>query len=1294
MTGSGPFIYRQQNFRKQVADDQRNNYSFQISDAAGSRVLGMTNGNDAGIFNCVLTAVGIVLSRYSGQANIVLDTALLGDAAEEVSDKVLPLSFAADPGSTIRVYLNEVQETIGNSYMNEDSLAHQADSGIQQTNVFIHYSAIQAAAPDLQEYDLVFNLERSESAITISIDYKASYFDARFIARMQQHLEAVFSGYADLDELTGDIDILSAEERATIFRFNGSHVAYPKDKTVIELFEEQVKRTPSALAVVADDGSLTYEELDNSSNKLAKYLREQSDVKPGDIVGIMSKRSSRLITGIVGALKAGAAYLPIDPNYPKERQKHMLTEAEVKVLLVDSEYMFGVDFFEGELFMLDMQLEMLEEGYASATGTTGQDVAYVIYTSGSTGTPKGVMVKHASLINLCNWHCREFEVTMDSRATMYANIAFDASVWELWPYLLAGATLYPVNEELKLDLTGLVDFFNDNQITHCFLPTPICSELIGRKLPVSSDLLILTGGDELRNAEASALNIVNNYGPTESTVVATSIKLRDNAHAPLLPIGKPIDNIQVFILDNEQRIVPVGVEGELFIAGEGLAKGYLRRQDLTDEKFVQSPVPGVEGVVYGTGDIACWLEDGNILFKGRKDSQVKIRGYRIELGDIAAQLRKHNAIDDVLVLLKEEDKNKYLCAYYTAKQEIKADEFRKFLHRSLPDYMVPSYFFFLQQFPLTTNAKIDTKALLQLSTPRETAIITGSPKDILEERMSRVWQDALSVKAVGVKDNFFALGGDSIKALRLVYDVNEAFGSGLKLMDIFKFDTPEKLLARIKETQGSVDHIVLAQEVDKLLETEKSAYLQQHAISGLIEDIYPVADIQLGMLYHGLYGEKGRAVYHDQILHQVKYPNFDPVRLGKAVQLMSVQHEILRTGFDISDMDAPVQIVYKSIEADYVHEDLSRQSRQEQEAIIKQRLADDRAQPFDIQKPGLWRVRTYSLGNNVVVVLLVCHHAIIDGWSDATFSTELNNLYVRLKDDPAFAPAKLSCSYKDYVRDEILAKRNPAVKKFWKNEFAGYQKTKFIFELDDAHSKNKVYNKDLGNDLKEKLAKFSVEHNLSPRTVCFSVFLQMIRSLSLSEELITGLHSHNRPVHKESEKMLGCFLNTLPVKYRFSEDMTWMDHLAAANNKVLEVSGNSNLSLFEIAKLNPQQGKSNENPFFDTLFAYLDFHVYQELDADNNEFASTFGRNELDVHGQGINNTHFNVLVNATLDEFNLLVFYKSTQIDAELVAHIAETFREGLLNLIERPTSIIEFTNQQEETLPVSNETNISFNF
>ena len=568
-------------------------------------------------------------------------------------------------------------------------------------------------------------------------------------------------------------------------------------------------------------------------------------------------------------------------------------------------------------------------------------------------------------------------------------------------------------------------------------------------------------------------------------------------------------------------------------------------------------------------------------------------------------------------------------------------------------------------------------------------IATGENKQVIAYR--QLAANELSANGCWEKDNFFALGGDSIKALRLVYDVNEAFSANLKLMDIFKFDTPEKLLARIKETQGSVDHVVLAKEVDKLLESVRSSYLKQIPDASIIEDVYPVADIQLGMLYHGLYGEKGRAVYHDQILHQVKYPNFDAVRFGKAVNLMAQQHEILRTAFDLTDMEAPVQMVYATIEADYVHEDLSRQNKDQQETTIRQRLAEDRAQPFDIEKPGLWRVRTYSLGNDVVVVLLVCHHAIIDGWSDATFSTELNNIYVRLKDEQSFAPAKLTCYYKDYVRNELVAKRDPAIKKFWKDEFAGYQKTKFIFELDDANSKNKVYNKDLGIDLKEKLNKFSVEQNISPRTVCFGVFLQMIRSLSLNEELIVGLHSHNRPVHKDSEKMLGCFLNSIPVKYSFNERMTWMDHLAATNNKVLEVSENGNLSLFEIAKLNPLPGKSNENPFFDTLFAYLDFHVYQELDADNNEFTSTFGRNELDVHGQGINNTHFNVLVNATLDEFNLLIFYKSTQIDAELVAYIAESFREGLMNMIERPASAIAFN---AEPLSVSQETNISFNF
>lgn len=1281
---SEPFIYRQLNFRKPVAATGQKSHLFHISQSASQRILAMTSENDAAIFNCIFSAVALVLSRYSGQNKLILHTALLGEA----HNRALPIPVTVPSGSTTRDYLNQVQETIGNCYLAQDEATTDF-----QSNVLVHYSAIHEATPDLEQYDLVFQLEREEASLIININYAGSCFDAGFIHRMQQHLESVFSSYHNLDAPVKQVDILTEHERAAILNFNGAPVAYPKEKTVVELFEAQAAKTPGALAVVSAEASLTYQQLDQQANKLAHYLQSQSGIQPGDIVGIMAARSARLITGIVGILKAGAAYLPIDPNYPRERQKHMLEEANVKVLLVDSEFMFGVDFFDGELFMLDMQLEVLEEGVPQSAGITGQDLAYVIYTSGSTGIPKGVMVKHASLINLCNWHRREFEVTQDSRATMYANIAFDASVWELWPYLLAGATMYPVSESLKLDLEGLVEFLNSNQVTHCFLPTPICAELNSRNLALKDNLYILTGGDELRNSAGSSLNIVNNYGPTESTVVATSIKLRNNPHAPLLPIGKPIDNIQVYILDNEQRMVPVGVEGELFIAGEGLAKGYLHREALTKEKFIASPFKEGE-VMYGTGDIACWLEDGNILFRGRKDSQVKIRGYRIELGEIAAQLRKHESIDDVLVLLKEEGQHKYLCAYYTGKAEIAKHELSKFLRQALPDYMVPSHFFYMEQFPLTTNAKIDTKALLQLEIPRETVVVE-SPRDILEEKMTNVWQDALGVPPIGVTDNFFALGGDSIKALRLVYDVNEAFGANLKLMDIFKYETPEKLINRIKEVQGAVEYPVLEQEVNKLLEATRTAYLQKFATPELVEDAYPVADIQLGMLYHGLYGEKGRAVYHDQILHQVKYPNFDPVRFGKAVSLMAAQHEILRTAFDLTDIEAPVQIVYRQVQADYAHEDLSAMGRQEQEQAIRQRLADDRAQPFDIQQPGLWRVRSFSLGNDVVVVLLVCHHAIIDGWSDATFSTELNNIYVKLEDEPSFAPAKLSCSYKDYVRDELLAKRKPVVQRFWKDEFAGYRKTKFIFELDDANSKNKVYNKDLGADLKDKLSRFAIEQNISPRVVCFSVFLHVIRSLSLGDELIVGLHSHNRPVHKESEKLLGCFLNTLPVKYSFGDGMKWMDHLAAVNNKVMEVTEHGNLSLFEIAKLNPLQEKSSENPFFDAMFAYLDFHVYKELDAGSKDFSSTFGRNELDVHGQGINNTHLNFLVNSTLDEFNLLVFYKSTQIDAELVAYIADLFRQGLINMIDHPASTISFNAYQAEA-PVAEaaETNISFNF
>ncbi|PEU18351.1 non-ribosomal peptide synthetase, partial [Bacillus wiedmannii] len=432
--------------------------------------------------------------------------------------------------------------------------------------------------------------------------------------------------------------------------FNDTKFSYPKEKTIHQLFEEQVERTPENVAVVFEDKKLTYRELNEKSNQLAKLLKE-NDVGSEKIVGIMVERSVEMIVGIMAILKAGGAYLPIDPTYPTDRVKYILQDSQTKVLLTQDKLMKKVNFVETEdITSIDIHSEKLSsyETDNLPIDNRSENLAYVIYTSGSTGKPKGVMIEHHSLINLCTWHNSYNEISETDKSASYASMSFDAFVWEVFPYLIIGSAIHIISEDLKLDIPKLNNYFNEKGISISFLPTQVCEQFL--KLENTSLRTVLTGGEKLNYFEDKNYRIVNNYGPTENTVVTTSF-IVDNSYQNI-PIGKPICNTKVFILNETNDLCPLGIAGELCVSGEGLARGYLNRPELTADRFVENPfIPGER--MYRTGDLARMLPDGNIEFLGRIDHQVKIRGYRIELGEIETRLLKHEEVKEVVVVARE-----------------------------------------------------------------------------------------------------------------------------------------------------------------------------------------------------------------------------------------------------------------------------------------------------------------------------------------------------------------------------------------------------------------------------------------------------------------------------------------------------------------------------------------------------------------------------------------------------------------------------------------------------------------
>jgi amino acid adenylation domain-containing protein len=582
----------------------------------------------------------------------------------------------------------------------------------------------------------------------------------------------------------------------------------PRIKSVSELVAARAAATPDAIALMDRGELITYEELDQRANQLANYLNGLG-VGPETIVGLCLERSPESVMCALGVLKAGGAYLPLDPAYPAERLLFMLNDAQPRALITRAE-MAG-KLSEGPWKVLSVDRDREIENYSTdspANQVTPDQLAYVIYTSGSTGRPKGVEITHESLLNLVSWHQREFNVTRHDRASHLASVGFDAAVWEVWPYLTAGASLHLPDRVTRISPELLRDWLVKSEITISFLPTALAERVMTLEWPVNTAMrFLLTGADTLHRHPTGSLPfaLVNNYGPTECTVVATSGRVQPGAGANGLPtIGRPIANTTAYILDEDLQQVPLGASGELYVGGVGVARGYLNRPELTAEKFISDPFSSEPGArLYRTGDLARYLDDGEIAYLGRVDEQIKILGNRIDPNEIEAALDRHPAIESSAVVARgAAGEEKRLAAYLVMSNETTpaAADLRSFLQSELPAYMVPSVFVKLPLIPLTTNGKVDRAALPEPNaenTLRDEAFIR--PSSPIEQRLATTLCSLLNLNEVSVNDNFFLLGGHSLLGTQLIVKIRSTFGVDLALRTLFDAPTLAELSAEIEQ---------------------------------------------------------------------------------------------------------------------------------------------------------------------------------------------------------------------------------------------------------------------------------------------------------------------------------------------------------------------------------------------------------------------------------------------------------------------------------------------------------------
>jgi surfactin family lipopeptide synthetase A len=806
-------------------------YRFALSRHMTNALKALSRQEGVTLYMILVAAFQTLLHRYTGQSDFLIGTNTAGRKRPEthglmgffLNTLVLRANLSGNP--TFRELLARVRETVISATAHEDVPFEyvvkelQPERYLGQNPLFQVMLVLEPTLPSLPsgwtvtqmdvetgttKFDLTLELDDRPEGLIGRFEYSTDLFATSTIGRMLGHLQTLFEGIvADPEKRLAELPILTeAEQRHLLVEWNGTQTTYPKDQCIHQLFEAQVERTPNAVAVVYENTHLTYRELNRKANQLAHHLRKLG-VGPEVLVGICVERSLEMVVGVLGILKAGGAYVPLDPSYPDERLAFMLEDAQVRVLVTQQPLIRHLLNHGTKVICLDADEPVLaQQREVDPTSiATPDNLAYVIYTSGSTGRPKGVQILHRAVVNFLTSMRQQPGLTVEDTLLAVTTLSFDIAALELFLPLIVGAQLIVASRDVVADGEALAETLTRSGAT-VMQATPVTWRLLlAAGWQGNQQLKILCGGEALPMELSQQLlpkvtSLWNMYGPTETTIWSTTCKITPEDE--VITIGRPIANTQVYILDAQLQLVPIGVPGELYIGGDGLARGYLNRPELTTERFIPHPLSNGTGArLYKTGDLARYRSDGTIEHLGRLDHQVKIRGFRIELGDIEAVLAQHPAVQQAVVVAREDTPgDKRLVAYIVSTQGQRAvsKDLHSFLKEKLPEYMVPSTFMLLDTLPLTPNGKIDRRALpAPQSVMRSAEETFVAPILPVHHQLIKVWEELLDARPIGIRDNFFYLGGHSLLAARLVARIEQVFGKKIPLAALFAGPTIEQL---------------------------------------------------------------------------------------------------------------------------------------------------------------------------------------------------------------------------------------------------------------------------------------------------------------------------------------------------------------------------------------------------------------------------------------------------------------------------------------------------------------------
>ncbi len=1134
----------------------------------------------------LLACYTIFLAKISNQEDIVVGTPTAGrrhaDLENIIGMFVNTLAIRNYPVAEKRFidFLQEVRERTLNAFDNQDyqyeDLVEKVTTTrdlsrnplfdtmfvLQNMNIqnietpglkFIPWSQENKTA----KFDLTLTAIEVGETMAFNFQYSTQLFTRETIQRLITYFISTLSAIVNNRETTlSNIQIISSEEKQRIlYDFNNTVVKYPANKTIHQLFTEQCERTPAHIAIIGSKNiecQLTYTELNKKSDQLAHILIEKG-VLPDTIVAIMVERSIEMIIGILGILKSGGAYLPIAPDYPEDRKQFMLSDSAASILLTQQ-------FIQESTPLTPITPVTHVTPITPVTHITPTNLAYIIYTSGSTGRPKGVMVTHQNVVRLVK-NTNYIEFVPGDCLLQTGALEFDASTFEIWGVLLNGLKLLIVDKETLLTTEKLKVSIQKNDVCTMWMTAPLFNQILQADSSVFVGLKnLLVGGDVLSpshisrlRSQYSHLNVINGYGPTENTTFSTTFLIQREYNLNI-PIGKPISNSTVYILDKTNHLSPIGLPGELVVGGDGLARGYLNNPQLTHDKFLSLSIPSY--IIYKTGDLARWLPDGNIEFLGRIDQQVKIRGFRIELGEIENQLAKHPQIkNSVVIAHTDESGDKNLAAYFVADTPLTHTQLRAYLLKNLPAHMIPSSFTRLDQIPLTPSGKVNPRALPKPKILNHTHTY-HPPDDTIQQTLVDIWANILKIAPhkIGIEDNFFELGGHSLRATVMISKVHQSFNVEMPLEHFFK--------------NPRISHMSVY-----LQNAQKSSFADINPVE--LMEYYPQSSAQKRLFFLEHFENIGAT--YNMPMTIILQEKIDKKKLESTINALIVRHETLRTSFFLLGNQA-VQKVYPTL--NFKLEEVPADAKPVAEIV------NEFIRPFDFTHPPLLRVGIAELPEQKMVLLFDMHHIVSDGTSMGV----LLNDFTALFKDQELPPLKVQ--YKDFSiwqNNLFHTHKIFTQKQYWLDiyaDIAGIPK----LDMPTDYPRPAVFNFQgdnyfftlRGEDI-VRLKQFSLRHNATTFMVLLAVYNALLFKYTGQEDIIIGCDIAGRP-HIDLQPIIGMFVNELPLRNHPEGHKCFNEFLNEVKKTSIKAFENQDYQFEELVdSLNTQRDPSR-NPIFDAHF--------------------------------------------------------------------------------------------------------------